>query len=294
VERNCGGKLINMKQKYLIIIFILLIGFTGSSMAVADNYEELIKNKVIIIVNGEELNTFDQVQKVDMPAFIYNDRTLLPLRTMFRIFDIVPKWNPKNRSITAEGQNKKIWLQIDNENVKVNEQNMKIDVPAKIFDNRTYVPVRFISETFGIQPIWDGVKRRVIINTLEKNIFLKDFNVSFKAKDEVDFGQPVKLRDSMYQIMSKSRPGTKIYIVKHSEKIDKTLLKITAEIPLKTEDFTEISKIDNRNIYYGEYLNRLENTKTGIFLTALDKSTLIWYFYGMDFDSAKEIVESIY
>ena len=42
-----------------------------------------------------------------------------------------------------------IEMQIGSQNVKVNDKELSLDVPAFTINDRTYIPVRFISEMFG-------------------------------------------------------------------------------------------------------------------------------------------------
>lgn len=42
---------------------------------------------------------------------------------------------------------------------------IQLDVPAKIIDDRTYVPVRAVSETLGATVGWDGENNRVVIDS---------------------------------------------------------------------------------------------------------------------------------
>ncbi len=44
-----------------------------------------------------------------------------------------------------------------------NCEAISLDVPAKIINGRTLVPVRFISDCFGVKVDWDGNARRVIL-----------------------------------------------------------------------------------------------------------------------------------
>ena len=44
-----------------------------------------------------------------------------------------------------------------------NGQAVMLETPAKILDGRTLVPVRFISDCFGVGVEWDGQSRMVIL-----------------------------------------------------------------------------------------------------------------------------------
>lgn len=93
------------------------------------------------------------------PAVIEEGRTLLPLRAIFEAVGQEVVWNADDQSITSGG----IWLQIDNPTATVDGEEVTLDVPAKIIDNSTYVPLRFIAESLGKDVNWDGDQNRVDI-----------------------------------------------------------------------------------------------------------------------------------
>jgi len=106
-----------------------------------------------IFINGTQLVT-------ENPPVIENDRTLVPLRACFEALNQQVNWNGSDRSITSGN----IWLQIDNNIAKVGETTVTLDVPAKLINDRTYVPLRFIAESLGKDVKWNGAENRVDIS----------------------------------------------------------------------------------------------------------------------------------
>jgi len=154
---------------------------------------------VDIFIDNDKLDIYDYDQQFDVPPFIYNDRTLLPLRKTFEIFGLDVNWNGDERSVsTVTKEGKKIWLQIDNNQVKVDDEIITLDVPAKIFNNRTFVPVRFITETVGYDVSWDGATRSVRIfveSTKETAASIADKLIGDEIKT-IDFtGLPVEMKN---------------------------------------------------------------------------------------------------
>lgn len=142
------------KMKYIIISLSM---FLIATTAVYCNEDAQIS----IQVNGAELDLFDFDQNIETPSIIIDGRTLIPLRKMFAVFGVEPQWNSEDRSITAAYNGQEIWLQINNSEAKINGVSTYLDVPAQIVQNRTYVPLRFITETFGVIPSWDDETRVV-------------------------------------------------------------------------------------------------------------------------------------
>ncbi len=54
----------------------------------------------------------------------------------------------------------------------VDGEDVLLEVPAKIINNRTMVPIRFVAESLGFKVVWDGSTKRVTIGD-NNNILLK-------------------------------------------------------------------------------------------------------------------------
>ncbi|WP_051287978.1 cell wall hydrolase [Alkalicoccus chagannorensis] len=55
----------------------------------------------------------------------------------------------------------------DTPDIFINQEQVSMDQPVKSSNNRTLVPVRFISEQLGAEVNWDGGSQKVTINTVE-------------------------------------------------------------------------------------------------------------------------------
>lgn len=100
----------------------------------------------------------DEVVKCDTPPVIMEDRTLVPVRAVFEKIGSSVSWNSAERKVNVNGNGKDIVLYIDDKNAKVNDVEYTMDVTAKIINNRTYVPLRFIAEHSGLNVNWDGTE----------------------------------------------------------------------------------------------------------------------------------------
>lgn len=113
-------------------------------------------SNVGVVINGSLLET-------DVSAQIVNDRTLVPVRSIFEALGASVDWNGENQTVTALRDNIYIVLQIGNNIMKVNSKEIILDVPAQIIDGRTMVPARAVSEALGCTVRWDGESRMVNI-----------------------------------------------------------------------------------------------------------------------------------
>ncbi len=94
--------------------------------------------------------------KFDTPPIIYDDRTLIPVRAVTESLGASVGWYPKEKKVSIIKDSITINLYIDNNKVTVNDKEKKIDVPAKLLNSRTYVPLRFVVEEFGLDIQYDS------------------------------------------------------------------------------------------------------------------------------------------
>ena len=113
--------------------------------------------EVNIIINGEEMN------ETDMPPVILEDRTLVPARAVFETMGAEVAWNAQTKEVYVKKENDVVILKIDDEIGTKNGIAFIMDVPAKIINDRTVIPVRAVSEALGCEVGWDAKKRIVTI-----------------------------------------------------------------------------------------------------------------------------------
>lgn len=112
---------------------------------------------VRLMVNGQEIF-------FDADPVVRDGRTLVPMRKIFEEMKIIPAYNPQDMTITAKKDDIALELKLNSDIAKVNGAEQKLEVPAVIINNRTYVPVRFITEIFKGQVEWRSGQNMVVLN----------------------------------------------------------------------------------------------------------------------------------
>lgn len=130
------------------VLLFIFISITGTVIAA---------EPISIIVDSKNI-------ELSTPARVENGTTLVPLRDIFEAFGVTPVWNKNTQIITAEKDGVKIWLQSNNKKAKVGNKEVILNVPGKSYNGNTLVPLRFISEAFGINPQWNKSTNTIIIN----------------------------------------------------------------------------------------------------------------------------------
>ena len=109
-----------------------------------------------------------EIIKSDVAPYISEDRTMVPLRVISENLGKKVTWNNNDKKVNIKDEKGNEFSLVINEKFMENvssDSNLKIklDAPAVIKDNRTFVPIRAIAEAFGEKVQWDNDKRVVVI-----------------------------------------------------------------------------------------------------------------------------------
>lgn len=123
--------------------------------------------KIIKFFIDRSYSIIDGLQGViDAPPIIQHDsgRTLVPLRSFCESMDARVEWSPSVRQIRISDGYQTIILTVDSHEAIVNGSRKTIDSAPQILSaGRTYVPLRFISETLGASVNYDPNTRGITI-----------------------------------------------------------------------------------------------------------------------------------
>ncbi len=125
--------------------------------------EDNSENEIILTIGQKEAVVFGKTKTNDVAPIIRNDRTMLPARFVAEELGAKVSWNEAERKVTIKKTDVEIILTIDSDIALVNGEEIKLDSPAFIENDRTYTSVRFIAENLGASVDWNEGSRKVII-----------------------------------------------------------------------------------------------------------------------------------
>ena len=99
----------------------------------------------------------------DVPPIIEDGSTLVPMRFLFEQMGADVEWDSETQTATATLDNTVVTFSIDNINAEVNKTSATMDVPARLINGKTMVPLRFLSENMGYDVDWDADSRTAIV-----------------------------------------------------------------------------------------------------------------------------------
>ncbi len=98
----------------------------------------------------------------DYPV-IKDGRTLAPVRSLFALFNAEILWDSSLNQATVIKDDVNIVLTVSDNRAYVNEEEVILDVPAQIIDQRLYVPLRFIAERLNLLVEWNENEQTVYL-----------------------------------------------------------------------------------------------------------------------------------
>ena len=105
----------------------------------------------------------------DAEPRIINDRTMVPMRAIFEELGCEVSWFEEDRLIIALKSPLIISMMIDStvmpvQDIQTREQKIvTLDAAPVIEEDRTFVPVRAVSEALGAEVTWDEETRTVSV-----------------------------------------------------------------------------------------------------------------------------------
>ncbi len=139
--------------KTIKVAFLSLIILLSCSWAVEASPKVMVNYKTI---------------KFDVDPIIENGTTLVPMRVIFETMGAKVTWDESIATATAQKDDTRVILPVGSLNPTINDAPYQLAVPAKIINNRTLAPLRFVGEAFGAEVIWDNKNQSIEI-TLLKN-----------------------------------------------------------------------------------------------------------------------------
>lgn len=160
-----------MKRSKRIISFflsLLILLSTINVFAVRHPVKDIPLNG--IIVN-------DHIVYSDVYPYIKNSRTYVPIRFIAEELGYDVKWDGANKKVIMKNGNTNVELTIGSNKMKVNGKVLTLDAPAEIKDDRTFVPLRAIAESFGKKVDYSKDYKAVYIG--DNPVYNKNYKVVY-------------------------------------------------------------------------------------------------------------------
>lgn len=141
-----------MKKFIGLLLGVLLVVQPITAMADTEAADE-----IKVYVKGELLT-------LDQAPYIVNDSTMVPMRAIFEALDATVDYDGDTKTVTANKNAIEVKLSIGSDKAYVNNEETTLLAAAEIKNDRTMVPLRFVSEALGAQVTWIAETKTIDIN----------------------------------------------------------------------------------------------------------------------------------
>lgn len=168
------------------IILSLLLSLVTFSVSANETVNVLINKQISFNVCDEEFIAYDDEIEAIVYPITYNDRTYIPARFIAEAIGLGVTWDGETQTVgfLDDGSsaviydvehddrtsfydtailNKNLKFTMDGEPFVPREDDGSICYPLT-YNDRTYIPARFIAEQAGLAVDWDGASQTVIID----------------------------------------------------------------------------------------------------------------------------------
>ena len=175
-------------------IFLFLLFFSlGVQTAAAASVQ--------VTLNGKPLS-FDAAPDIE------NGRVLVPMRGILESLGYSVHWKEHTQTVLAMKDGVDISLPINSRTVTVNNETIQIDVPAKLQNGRTFVPLRFLAEYSGADVQWDESSSTVMIQSADAEGYPKE--------DAVVYIQTNKMQGSGVVLSANGLIATNFHLIENA------------------------------------------------------------------------------
>lgn len=142
-------------KRYITFIMLLMLAFSGTVKA---------QGEIKIKVNGRTV-------PMDTNPYISNNHTLVPIRFVAEALSADKVlWDEEARNVFIKYGDDTINFKIDSSKALVSGEEVNLKTPARIKNNRTYVPIRFVAENMGAKVEWEESDRVITIEKSDVDI----------------------------------------------------------------------------------------------------------------------------
>lgn len=126
---------------------------------VIHRFNPIKHGNLLVLTIGDKIVDINRRRYViDVPPFIYQERTYVPLRLIAQSMNTEVHWREDTREVVLTSFDQEIVLPVDYQVMVVNGVEQFLEVPVIIRDDRTLVPVRFVAQHLNAFVHWESGK----------------------------------------------------------------------------------------------------------------------------------------
>lgn len=115
------------------------------------------KEKVYLYINSKPITN------LPLEPIIFDNYTLVPARETFENIGAEVTWIKSSEQVQVVYKDMVVLMKINDKKATVNGKLFNMEIPPKLINSKTMIPVRFVSEAIGLIVEWDNPTRTINI-----------------------------------------------------------------------------------------------------------------------------------
>ncbi len=168
-----------MRTVLFTIIMVFLLGISLCPAQVhASETSGFGDTGIRLVIDGRDISA-------SVAPMIINARTVVPVRVISEELGADVFWDDLSRTVFIQKGNRSVRLRIDKYLVEYTVDGLKSyglsDITPKIYSDRTFVPLRLISNALGVGIDWDEITRTVNVDSDTPSDIVSFFNMKLES-----------------------------------------------------------------------------------------------------------------
>lgn len=151
---------------YIVVIYDAngaVIGNNGPFKAVIKEGVSTSSKTIVLQLDNQYASVNGEKYTLDVKPFLQDGRTMVPLRFISESLGAQVSWDGNEQKITVTLNGNTITLWIGKSEARINSSTVFMDVPAMISNERTLVPIRFVSESLKLKVDFNDDTKQITI-----------------------------------------------------------------------------------------------------------------------------------
>jgi len=140
------------------------------------------QKKIVLQLDNQNASANGVQHKLDVKPYLKDGRTMVPLRFIIEALGAKVDWLESEQKITVNLNGNTIVLWVGRYEAKINNNIVYLDVPALVSNDRTVIPIRFVSENLKLKVDFNDKTNEI---TLSQGVSDKPYSVMISAPGPV-------------------------------------------------------------------------------------------------------------
>lgn len=201
--------------------------------------------EVFVAIDGKKLTN------LTMPPIILNGYTLVPAREVFEGIGANVEWKKDLEQVYVRYDDTLVVIPIDSTKAYINGESTTMQTKAKIINNKTMIPLRFVTTALGFEIEWDKSTRIANIVTIKETTTANQTTTTTTTTTATE--------------ATTSEPKTETTTIAVVKETTTTTTMVTVPVPSEYDTNNEYCGYDNENgRFYIKDVNNIINVNSFI------------------------------